>query len=83
MGYFQSQLAKIFNCGEDVSAFAFISRLQLSHPLYKHLLKHDITRMSEVLSRDQPYIELEEAMKSSVNHSLKRDSDREKMNSQR
>ena len=24
IGYFQSQLAKVFNCGEDVSALAFI-----------------------------------------------------------
>jgi len=39
--------------------------------------------MSEVLSRAQPYIQLEEAMKSSVNHSLKRGNDGENMNSQR
>jgi len=33
IGYFQSQLAKVSNCGEDVSVLAFISRLQVSHPL--------------------------------------------------
>jgi len=38
--------------------------------------------MSEVLSRAQTYIQLEEAVKSFVNHSLKRDNDREKTNSQ-
>jgi len=38
--------------------------------------------MSEVMSRAQPYIQLEEVMKSFVNHSLKRDNDGEKMNSQ-
>ena len=37
IGYFRSQLVKIFNCGEDVSALAFISGLEISHPLYKHL----------------------------------------------
>ena len=46
IGYFQNQLAKIPNYGEDVSAPAFISRLQISHPLYKYLLKHDVARMS-------------------------------------
>ena len=69
------------SCGEDVYALVFISRLQVSHPLYKHLLKHDITRMSEVLSRVQRYIQLEEAMKSPINNSLKRDNEGEKMNS--
>ena len=46
--FFQSQLAKVSNYGEDVSALTFISGLQVSHLLYKHLLKHNITRMSEV-----------------------------------
>jgi len=72
IGYFQSQLAKISNCGEDVSVLAFISGLQVSHPLYKHLLKHNVTRMSEVLSRAQPYIQLE-VMKTFANYSAKRD----------
>ena len=50
IGYYQNQLAKVPNYGEDVSALAFISKLQVSHPLYKHLLKHDVTRISKVLS---------------------------------
>ena len=62
---FQSKLVKVFNYVEDISALAFISWLHVFHPLYKHLLKHDVTRMSEVMSRAQPYIQLEEAMKSS------------------
>ena len=41
------------------------------HPLYKYLLKHNIAKMSEVLSRAQPYIQLEEAMKASSNQSMK------------
>ena len=56
IGYFQSQLAKVPSCSEDDSTFAFISSLQVSHPLYKHLLEHDVTRMSELLYRAQPYI---------------------------
>jgi len=53
---FQSQLTKVSNCGEEVSTFTFISGLQVTHPLYKHLLKHNVAKMSEVLSRAQPYI---------------------------
>jgi len=34
--YFQSQLAKVPHCSENVFALAFISGLQVSHPLYKH-----------------------------------------------
>ena len=49
IGYFQSQLAKVSNCGEDVSALTFISGLQVSRSLYKHLLKHNVTRMSKII----------------------------------
>jgi len=62
INFFQGQLAKVSSCGEEVSAFAFINGLQVLHP-YKHLLKHNFTKMSEVLSRAQPYIQLEETMK--------------------
>ena len=55
ISYFQNQLTKIPSCGEDVSELAFINELQISHPLCKHLLKHNVTQMSEVLSRAQPY----------------------------
>ena len=72
IGYFQSQLVKVSNCGEDVSALVFISGLQVTHLKYKHLLKHNITRINEVLSRAQLYIQLEKAMENSANHSAKR-----------
>ena len=49
IGYFRSQLVKVLNCDENVSALTFISRLQVSH-LYKYLLEYDVTRMNEVLS---------------------------------
>ena len=71
ISFFQSQLAKVPNCGEDVFALAFISGLQISHPLYKHLLKHNVTWMTEVLFGAQPNILLVEAMKTSFNHITK------------
>ena len=80
-GFFQSQLAKILNRGENVSALAFISGLQVSHPQYKHLLKHNVTRMSEILSRAHPYIQLEETMKTSFNHFTKHGDGRGKLKS--
>ena len=39
--------------------------------MYKHLLKHNIAKMSDVFSWAQPYIQLEEPMKASFNHSVK------------
>jgi len=70
INFFQSQLTKVSNYGEEVFALAFISGLQVTHPLYKHLLKH-IAKMSKVLSRAQPYIQLEETMKAFFEHSTK------------
>ena len=67
IGYIQSQLAKVPNCGEGVPVLAFISGLQDFHPLYKYLLKHNVTWMSEVLSRAQQF----EVMKTSFNHSAR------------
>ena len=57
--------------GRKVVALEFISEAQATHPFYKHLLKHNIAKMSDVLSRAQPYIQLEEVMKASSNHSAK------------
>ena len=69
INFFQSQLTKASNCGEEVSALALISGLQVTHLLYKHLLS--TKKMSETLSQAQTYIQLEEAMKVSSNHSAK------------
>jgi len=82
IGYFQNQLAKVHNYSEDASAPAFISGLRITHPLYKHLVKYNVTRWSEVLYRAQPYIQLEEAMKSSANPSFNRGEDRTKLKPQ-
>jgi len=63
--YFQNQLAKVHNYSEDRS-------LRVTHPLYKYLVKYNVTHWSEVLYRAKPDIQLEEAMKSSINPSLNR-----------
>jgi len=73
ISFFQSQLAKVSNYREDIFVLTFISGLHVSHSLYKHLFKHNVTRMSEVLSRVQPYIQLKEAMNTSFNHTAKHD----------
>jgi len=79
INFFQSQLTKVSNCGE-VFALTFISGMQVTYLLYKHLLKH-VAKMSEVLSRAQPYIQLEETMKASSNHPTKPGKDRVKWKS--
>ena len=53
---FQNQLTKVSNCGEKVSALEFISGLHVTHPPYKYLLKHNVSKKTKVLSRAQPYI---------------------------
>lgn len=75
--YFQNQLVKVHNCRENASAFAFISGLQATHSLYKHLVKY-VSCWSEILYRAQPYIQLEEVMKNSANSSFNRDDDEAK-----
>jgi len=55
--------------------------LRISAPVYfrkrgmTHLLKHNVTWMSNVLSHAQPYIQLQEVMKTSFNHTLKHNDD--------
>ena len=71
INFFQSQHIKVSNCGEEVSVLAFISGLQVTHSLYKYLLKHNVIKMSEALSRAQSHIQLEEAIKASSNNSAK------------
>ena len=65
------------NCSEDVAALAFISGLRVTHPLSKHLVKYNVTRWSEILYLSQPYIQIEEAMKSFANQSLNHGDDEE------
>ena len=81
ISYFQSQLAKV-SLRWECFCIRIHQRAASFSPLYKHLLKHDVTRMSEVLSRAQLCIHLEEAIKSSTNHSVKRGDDGEKFKPQ-
>jgi len=55
VSYFQSQVALVYN--DDVAVAAFISRLQVTHS-YKHLLKHDVTKMRDILTRSQKLFKL-------------------------
>jgi len=73
LNFFQSQLTKVSNYSEEVSALVLIIGLQITHPLHKHLLKHNIAKIREVLSWAQSYIQLEKTMKASSNHSAKPD----------
>ena len=49
INYFQSQMALIYNCNEDVVTAAFVSGLQVTNPFYKNLVKNDVTRMRDIL----------------------------------
>jgi len=83
LNIFQNQLTKVSNCGEGVAALTFISRLQIAHLLYKHLLKYNITKMSKILTPCSAYIQLKEAMKASPNHPAKPSDDGGKSKSPR
>ena len=48
---FQSQVALVYNCNEDVVVATFISGLQATHSFYKYLVKNDVTKMRDILVR--------------------------------
>ena len=47
--YFQSQMALVYNCNEDVAIVALISGLQVTHSFYKNLVKNNITKMRDII----------------------------------
>ena len=51
IGYFQSQVALVYNCSDNVIVVAFIAGLQISDSSYKHLVKNDVTKIKDILSR--------------------------------
>jgi len=59
VSYFQSQMALPYNCNDYVVAAAFINGLQVTHSFYKHLVKNEVIRMRDILSRAQKYIQIE------------------------
>jgi len=50
-------MALVYNCKDDVAAVAFISWLQVSHFFYKYLVKHKVTKVRNIFSRAQKYIQ--------------------------
>ena len=50
IGHFQSQMALVYSCNDNVIATAFIIRLEINHFFYKHLVKYDVTNMRDILS---------------------------------
>jgi len=53
VSYFQSQITLVDNCNDDVVVVVFISGLQVSYSFYKHLVKHEVIRMRDILSQAQ------------------------------
>ena len=48
--YFHSQMTLVYNCNDDVVAAAFISGMQVTHSFYKYLVKHEVTKMRDILA---------------------------------
>ena len=65
-------MALIYNCNEDVAVAAFISGLQVTHSFYKHLVKYEVTKIRDILFQVQKYIQIEDAIRSAANRSLKK-----------
>ena len=66
VSYFQSQMALMYNCSEDVVVATFISGLHATHSFYKHLVKNDVTKMRDILVWAQKYMQIEEATRSAI-----------------
>ena len=67
VSYFQSQIALVYNCNEDVAVATFISGLQFIHPFYKHLMKNDVIKMRDILVRAQKDMQIEETTRGDTN----------------
>jgi len=70
--YFQSQMATVYNCNDDVAVAAFIGGLQGIHSFYRYLVKHEITKMRYILTRAKKYIQIEDVTRANVNRSPKK-----------
>ena len=56
INYFQNQMIMVYNCSDEVTATTFSAKLQVNYSFYKHLVKHNITNMKDILSRVQKYV---------------------------
>ena len=68
----------IYNCNKDVATTSFISGLQVTHSIYKHLVKHEVTKMRDILLWVQKYIHIEDVTQSAANRSPKKGGEGEK-----
>jgi len=71
-------MALVYNCNDDVAAATFISGRQVTHSFYKHLVEHKVTKMRDILTCTQKYIQIENATRSSANRSPKQEGEVEK-----
>ena len=58
VSYFQSQMALVYICNEDVAATTFINGLQVTHLFYKHLVKNNVTKMRDIPVRAHKYMQI-------------------------
>jgi len=72
-------MALIYNCNEDIAAIAFISELQAIHSFYKHLVKHEVIKIGDILFRVQKYIQIKDATRSATNRSTKKGDEGQKL----
>ena len=82
VSYFQSLMALVYNYNNNVATAAFINELQVPYSFYKHLMKHKVTKMRDILTCTQKCIQIENATRSSANHSPKREGKMEKHKAQ-
>jgi len=50
----------MYNCNDDVAVVTFVRGLQVTYS-YTHLVKYEVTRLRDILSRAQKYIQIEDA----------------------
>ena len=48
----------VYNCKDDVAVSTFITGLQVTHSFYKHLVKYELTKIRDILTCAQKYIQL-------------------------
>ena len=77
VNYFQSQMALICNCNKDVADASF-SRMQVTNPFYKHLMKNNVTKMRDILTWVQKYIQIEGATRATSSRPLRQGPEVEK-----
>ena len=78
VNYFQSLMALVYNCNEDITVATFISGLQVTHSFYKYLVKNKVTKMRDILIQTQKYMQIGKATRSATTRPPKEGSEGEK-----